>query len=134
MKDYSLVFENAMSFIGQISTPPNFYDGFEWFARNIFEHQDLVSEIDAIAKITGHPFQKVFFFCLIYLFTDIPACTGFLIRDKDDGSIIHGRNLDFQQQQLLNDLMVCVEHYKDGKKLYSSSLLAGIPFPLTGVR
>lgn len=95
MKTYAIPFKNMMDFMDQMPIPPTFYDGFEWFARNVFKYQDLVSEVDAIAKITGYPFEKIFFYNFLYGLADIPACTGFLIRNKDDGSIIHGRNMDF---------------------------------------
>jgi len=53
-----------------------------------------VAEIDAVARLSGIPFEKIMFLNLLYEFTTFKACTGILIRTAE-GKIIHGRNWDF---------------------------------------
>jgi hypothetical protein len=74
--------------------PKGFYDGVEWYAKNEFVHQDFVAEVDAIAKLSNLPFEKIFFLNFMYEYSTFKACTGFLIRTAE-GKVMHGRNLDF---------------------------------------
>ncbi len=60
----------------------------------MFKHQDFVAEVDAISKLSGHPFEKIFFLNFMYEFSTFKACTGILIRNTG-GKVMHGRNLDF---------------------------------------
>lgn len=69
----------------------------------------------------------------MYEFSTFPACTGFLVR-SEKGEIIHGRNLDFEMWELLSKLLVNIEYYKDGKKIYAVDTVVGSVFALTGVR
>lgn len=68
----------------------------------------------------------------MYEFSTFPACTGFVVRN-DKGQIFHGRNLDFEMWELLAKLLVNIEYYKDGKKIYSVDTVVGSVFALTGV-
>ena len=90
-------------------------------------------EIDALAKLSGYPFEKIFFFNFFYEFSTVPICTGFLIRNKE-GNVMHGRNLDFEMWELLAKLLVTIDYYKDGNYIYTSYSIAGSVFALTGVR
>jgi acid ceramidase/N-acylethanolamine-hydrolysing acid amidase len=69
----------------------------------------------------------------MYEFSTFSACTGFLVRNEN-GTVMHGRNLDFEMWELLSKLLVNVEYYKDGKKLYAVDTVAASVFALTGVR
>jgi hypothetical protein len=69
----------------------------------------------------------------MYEFSTFAACTGFLVRNSE-GVVIHGRNLDFEMWELLSKLLVNIEYYRDGKRLYSVDTVAGSVFALTGVR
>lgn len=45
---------------------------------------------------------------------------------------MHGRNLDFPMWHLLSNLLVHVEYWKGGKKIFNSDLVVGSVFALTG--
>jgi len=47
---------------------------------------------------------------------------------------MHGRNLDFEMWELLSKLIVNVEYYKGGQRLFSVDTVAGSVFALTGIR
>ena len=113
--------------------PEGFFDGVEWYARNEFKYQDFVKEIDAQAKLMHVEFEKMFFFNFFYEFSTIPLCTGFLVKNKD-GTVLHGRNLDFEMWELISKLLVTIDYYKDGKFLYSSDSVAITAFALTGMK
>ncbi len=59
------------------------------------------------------------------------ACTAVLICNNE-GKMLHGRNLDFPMWGLLSNLLVHAEFYKGGQKLFSSDLVVGSVFALTG--
>ena len=69
----------------------------------------------------------------MYEFSTFAACTGFLVRNAS-GTVMHGRNLDFEMWELLAKLLINVEYYKDGKLLFAVDTVAGSVFALTGVR
>jgi hypothetical protein len=69
----------------------------------------------------------------MYEFSTFPACTGFLVRNQD-GTVMHGRNLDFEMWELLSKLLVTIDYYRDGKLIYSSDSVAASVFALTGIR
>jgi hypothetical protein len=132
-RDFAEPLARFMEFIDLLPIPKAFYDGVEWYAKNEFKHQDFVAEVDALAKISGYPFEKIFFFNFMYEFSTFAACTGFLVRNSD-GVVMHGRNLDFEMWELLSKLLVNIEYYKDGKRLFSVDTVAGSVFALTGVK
>ena len=79
------------------------------------------------------PFEKMFFYNFFYEFSTIPLCTGFLVRNKE-GTVLHGRNLDFEMWELLSKLLVTIDYYKDGKFIYTSDSIAITAFTLTGMK
>jgi len=105
----------------------------ELYARTEFKYQDFVAEVDALAKLSGYPFEKIFFYNFMYEFSTFHACTAFLVRNQD-GTVMHGRNLDFEMWELLSKLLVTIDYYKDGKLLYTSDSVAASVFTLTGIR
>jgi hypothetical protein len=122
-----------MEYLDLLPIPTGFYDGVEWYAKNEFKYQDFVAEIEALSKLSGYPFEKIFFFNFMYEFSTFAACTGFLVRGEN-GQIMHGRNLDFEMWELLSKLLVNVEYYKDGQRLFAVDTVVGGVFALTGVR
>jgi hypothetical protein len=69
----------------------------------------------------------------MYEFSTFKACTGILIRNSE-GKVLHGRNLDFEMWEILAKLVVNVEYYKNGQKLFSVDTVVGSVFALTGIR
>ncbi len=84
-----------------------FFDGVEWYAKHVFTHQDFVKEVDAVAQLSGFPFEKMFFLNFMYEFSTFNACTGLLVRNSE-GKVMHGRNLDFEMWTILSRLLVNV--------------------------
>lgn len=132
-RDFREPIQRFMEYLDLLPIPKGFYDGVEWYAKNEFKYQDFVAEIEALSKLSGYPFEKIFFFNFMYEFSTLPACTGFLVRG-DDNQVMHGRNLDFEMWELLAKLLVNVEYYKDGKRLFAVDTVVGSVFALTGVR
>jgi len=60
----------------------------------MYKHQDFVNEIDAMAKLSGLPFDKLLFLNFMYEFSTFKACSSILVRNSE-GRVIHGRNMDF---------------------------------------
>jgi len=92
-----------------------------------------VAEVDAISKLSGHPFGKLFFLNFMYEFSSIKACSGIIVRNVE-GKIIHGRNLDFFMWDILTKLLVNIEYYQGKKLVYSVDTVVGSVFALTGIR
>lgn len=132
-RDFKEPIARFMEYLDLLPIPKGFYDGVEWYAKNEFKYQDFVAEIDALAKLANYPFEKIFFFNFMYEFSTFAACTGFLVRGTN-GEVMHGRNLDFEMWELLSKLLVNVEYYKDGKRLFAVDTVVGSVFALTGVR
>jgi hypothetical protein len=132
-RDYKEPLSRFMDYLDLLPIPKTFYDGVEHFARTEFKYQDFVAEIDALATLSGYPFEKIFFFNFFYEFSTIPVCTGFLVRNKA-GTVMHGRNLDFEMWELLSKLLVTLDYYKDGNYVFTHYAVAGSVFSLTGTR
>jgi len=49
-----------------LPVPKGFYDGVEVFAKTKFIYKDFVEEVDALAQLSGIPFDKLFFLNFIY--------------------------------------------------------------------
>jgi len=92
-----------------------------------------VAEVEAISKLSGHPFDKVFFLNFMYEYSTFKACTGILIRNSA-GKVMHGRNLDFEMWGLLSNLVTNVEYYQGSKRVFSVDTVVGAAFALTGIR
>jgi acid ceramidase/N-acylethanolamine-hydrolysing acid amidase len=122
-----------VEFLDLLPIPKGFYDGVEWYAKNEFIHQDFVKEVDAVATLSNLPFDRIFFINFMYEFSTFAACTGLLVRTPE-GKVIHGRNLDFEMWELLSKLLTNVEYYRGEKRIYSSDIVVGSVFALTGIR
>jgi N-acylethanolamine-hydrolysing acid amidase len=119
-----------MFYFDLIPFTKTFFDGIDWYARNEFKYQDFVAEVDAVAKLSGYPFERIFFINFMYEYSTIKACSGIIVRN-DEGKIIHGRNLDFSMWELLANLAARIEYYRGGKFLYSVDSIVGSVFTLT---
>ena len=59
-----------------------------------------MAEVDAISRLSGHPFDKVLFISFAYEYSTIGACTGVVMR-TEEGKIFHGHNLDMVGPDIL---------------------------------
>lgn len=69
----------------------------------------------------------------MYEYSTFAACTGLLVRTPE-GKVIHGRNLDFEMWELLSKLLTNVEYYRGEQRLFSSDIVVGSVFALTGIK
>lgn len=63
------------------------------------------------------PFAKVFFLNFAYEISTFPSCTSIIVRNGD-GTIIHGRNLDFEFFNIFSRLLARVEFFKGEMAIY----------------
>lgn len=133
IEDYKVPLAKFMEDFDKLPIPESFFNGVEWYAKNVFKHQDFVAEVDAISKLSGYPFEKMFFLNFMYEFSTFKACTGILVRNSA-GKVFHGRNLDFEMWHLLSNLVTNVEYYQGDKKIFSVDTVVGSVFALTGIR
>lgn len=49
VNDYAQPLKKFMNYIDLLPIPNSFYNGVEWYAKNVFKHQDFVAEVDALA-------------------------------------------------------------------------------------
>lgn len=80
VRDYKEPIQKLIDYISQRPFPKTFFREVQWFARNEYIHQDFIAEVDAIATLSGHPFEKVLFANFIYEFSTVGACSGVLVR------------------------------------------------------
>lgn len=64
-------------------------------------------EVDAIARLSGLPFDKLFFLNFMYEFSTFKACSSILVKNSE-GTVIHGRNMDFEMWELVSKMQVTV--------------------------
>jgi len=91
-------------------------------------------EIEGIAKGAGMPVGEVVIMNLFYELTAL--CTS-IVAQKEDGHILHARNLDFgfgdSFTSQLQNITVQVDFQRGGKTLYSGATYAGYVGVLTGL-
>ncbi len=56
LEDYKVPLAKFMEEFNKLPIPEKFYNGVEWYAKNVFKHQDFVAEVEAISKLSGYPF------------------------------------------------------------------------------
>jgi len=80
IKDYLEPLSRFMYYFDLIPFPKTFFREVEWYAKNQFKYQDFVAEVDAIAKLSGYPFERVFVLNFMYEFSTVKACSGIIVR------------------------------------------------------
>ena len=133
VKDFAVPLKKFIDYFDTLPISPDFFEGVEWFAKNKYQHKEFVAEVDAIAQLSGYPFNHLFFLNFFYEFTTFDACTGIVMRNPA-GQIIHGRNLDLEMWNLLANLTVNVEYHKNGQRLFTVDHVVGGVFAPTGIR
>jgi N-acylethanolamine-hydrolysing acid amidase len=130
IKDFKGALDKFMYFFDLVPFPKTFFKDVDWYAHNEFKYQDFVAEVDAISKLSGHDFERVFFLNFMYEYSTIKACSGVIVRTQE-GKIIHGRNLDFNFWELLANMTANIQYYRGGQLLYSVDTIVGSVFTLT---
>merc|ERR1712072_508015 len=62
-----------------------------------------------------------------------PGCTGIIARCAD-GSVYHARNLDFQPESVMTELVYTGIFTKGGKEVFRSQMVAGYSSIITGMK
>merc|ERR1719158_2604674 len=62
------------------------------------------------------------------------GCTGIIATDKDDGTVYHGRNLDFSFAEYLQAMAYTGIFTKNGTEVFRAQTIAGYASILTGMR
>ncbi len=104
---------------------------FSQFLYYFYLDDEIYQEILSAAEATNLDYRL--FVLLSYYYEMNVFCTGVLARSKE-GYIIHGRNLDYNQADLLRSLVVDVDFYRDNKLLYRATTLVGYFGIITGMK
>merc|ERR1719213_770385 len=62
------------------------------------------------------------------------GCTGIIATDKEDGTVYHGRNLDFSFAKYLQAMAYTGIFTKNGTEVFRAQTIAGYASILTGMR
>lgn len=96
-----------------------------------FLEAEIKEEIQAAAEQTGIPMES---FVVLSFFYELRAyCTSLLVK-QPDGSILHGRNLDYVVPKAMRELVANIEFMRDGQLLYRATTFIGYFGVLTGVK
>lgn len=55
-----------MAYFDLLPIPDKVFKALDYYAHNDYQHQDFVAEIDALAKVSGYEFGKIFFLNWMY--------------------------------------------------------------------
>lgn len=126
-------FHTTMDWIVDHSIPPNMLSKFITalnLVQDFWPKPEYRAEITGIARATGRDPGLILLLNLVYELS--AGCTS-IVAQHSDGSVWHGRNLDFDIPRL-QDLVVDV-HFTQGKDLvYQGTTYAGYIGVLTGVK
>jgi len=101
-------------------------------ALDVLPHLGIYGEeIKAMASLANIPLEKAILLNIIY--EAEAGCTS-IVAQKNDGTMLHGRNLDFPMTSYLRNLTIDVVFQKGGKTLYHGVSFAGYVGLLTGMR
>ena len=106
-----------------------------------FIPQPYADEIRGIAKYTNSSLGETLMGNLAYDFTAFHhggkpkrgACTSILALD-DNGTLFHGRNLDYTFKDLIRNFTINVEFQRKGQTVFMATTFAGMVGVLTGMR
>lgn len=69
----------------------------------------------------------------MYDFSSLKLCSSILVRNIN-GTILHGRNLDFELFDRFSRLAAIIDVYKGGKLIYTMDSFVGAVFGLTAMK
>jgi len=102
------------------------------FLRNFFEsNMDVIKvrnlqhyrEVDGIAKIVGKETWVIFMLNYAFELSDV-LCTSIVARQAD-GTVIHGRNMDFAFPDASRNATYIAKFYRGEKYLYDGVMFGG---------
>ena len=86
--------------------------------KNGYLNPELSSEISALAETVNITYNQAVFLNFMYEWN--AYCTSIVV-NLTNGTVIHGRNLDYQSSQFLSETAVQINVWKGSKYLYSST-------------
>jgi hypothetical protein len=104
------------------------YAVFPEFVAKLY-NKEFAEEIAGIAELAKLEYGFTFF--LNFMYEMNAYCTS-IVAQAEDGTIIHGRNLDYSYPEYIANLSVNVDFYRNGSYLYSGNVIAGYLGILTG--
>lgn len=66
LQDYKHSLTLFMDYVDLLPIPDEFWNGVEWYAKNVFIHKDFTTEVEVLSKLSGHRFGKMFFLNFMY--------------------------------------------------------------------
>lgn len=94
-------------------------------------HYDYYMELSSLSDIIDIPLYQVA--AVDFFNEELNYCTSMCLR-QNDGSIVHGRNLDTHWLGTLQNTTYIAHFYRDGKHVYDSVLFAGFTGTYTAVK
>lgn len=94
-------------------------------------HKEFFEELEGVAKYANCSLQRAFAINLIYEI--LASCTS-IVSASSDGTIIHGRNLDYSFRSYISSFMVHFEFYRNGILIYEGDGNAGFLGLVTGMK
>lgn len=87
--------------------------------------------MQGIAQVLDFEMKEILL--LNYLYELQAFCTSIVARQAD-GTILHGRNLDFSFADQMRDITYVAHYYKNGLPLFDAVMFAGDLGVFTGIR
>jgi hypothetical protein len=120
--------------------PESFDYAFEvlaFWAKYMFQYQEMSREIQGIANTANIPFGKLFFVNFMYEFSTatktFPICSSVVVRNSSN-NILHGRNMDFFLWNRLSLLQAKVQFYRAGAYVATIDTYVGSVWALTAIK
>jgi hypothetical protein len=119
---------------------------FDFVAQRGDENEELQGEIEGVAKACNLPVTGVHALQFLYELGTLmipienitipwrgPGCTGIIAADKN-GSVYHGRNLDFSPEHYMQKIVYSGKFTKGGKEVFRAQMMAGYSCVVTGMK
>ncbi|EAR90178.1 linear amide C-N hydrolase, choloylglycine hydrolase family protein (macronuclear) [Tetrahymena thermophila SB210] len=109
-------------------------DGFKQIEQlfPLYSDPNFLNELQAISDLSGVSFTSIQLFSQMYEILGSIACTSIIARNPD-GSIVHGRNLDYGFFQQISPLLANIEFQRNGKTVFFADMVIGTAIVVTGV-
>jgi N-acylethanolamine-hydrolysing acid amidase len=93
---------------------------------------DYYDEVVGISKYLGIDKRLVLLIQFVYDFSSF--CTSIVAAEAGTGNVIHARNLDFLNPEIMRNITYEAHFYKNEKLLYRATMFSGLNGVMTGER
>jgi len=145
LKDFNASL-NALYYDVLTKDPPLKTMLFDFVAQRGDETPEFQTEIETVAKTCGVPVAGVHALQFLYELGTLmipienvtipwhgPGCTGIIAADKN-GSVYHGRNLDFSPGPYMQNIVYTGIFKKGGQEVFRAQMMAGYSCVVTGMK